>query len=442
MGDTNRGLQRSTGRTNDNDDGGVTKMVLSKSAMAEWRGFWPLPIAAGLGYATAVMYVYAMGPFIEPISREFDWSRAQISSGITIAAFFSAIFCVPIGMLVDRIGPRRVGLVGVVLMCGAVALLGTATGDESNWIMLWGILAFTTLWVQATVWTSAVTSRFEASRGLALAITLSGASVSATVFPILATWLIGSYGWRTAFMAMSGAWLALVFPFLLLFFRGAHDQVSAHRTTASDTVRALAGVSLSEGIRSPALYKLIMAGGFFAFTAIGIVVHFVPILTDSGTEPLAAAGVASLVGIFSIIGRLGTGVLLDRYPGHLVGAIAFLIPIPACALLLFDGANPLSQSVAAAIFGLTLGSEVDVIAYLAARYFGLKNFGALYGAMVMALSLGVAFGPLGAGAVFDHYGSYAPFLVLTTVLMGVSALALFSLRATPTAEELTASATT
>jgi MFS family permease len=77
-----------------------------------------------------------------------------------------------------------------------------------------------------------------------------------------------------------------------------------------------------------------------------------------------------------------------------------------------------------------------VIAYLAAKYFGLKNFGGLYGALVMALSLGTAFGPLGAGAIFDHYGSYSPFLILTAVLMGSSAIALFSLGAPPTTAEV------
>ena len=413
-------------------------MVQAGTAASEWRSFWYLPIAAGLGYATAVMYVYGMGPFIEPIQQEFGWSRAQTSSGITIAAFFSALFGIPVGMVVDRVGPRRVGLIGVLLMGGSVAMLGTATGEQINWFMLWGALAFSTLWVQATVWTSAVNSRFVKSRGLALAITLSGASLSAAVVPVLATWLIGEFGWRRAFMGMSGIWVGLTFPLMLLFFRGAQDSRRDPRTPASDTVRSLVGVTLSHGLRSSALYKLIMASGFFAFTAIGVVVHFVPILTDSGAEPLAAAGIASLVGIFSIIGRLGTGVLLDRFPGHLVGAIAFLIPIIASGLLLFYGNNPVSQTVAAAIFGLTLGSEVDVIAYLAARYFGLKHFGALYGAMVMALSLGTAFGPLGAGAVYDHYGTYSPFLMLTAVLMGASALALFSLGSTPTAEEIAA----
>lgn len=414
-------------------------MPESNTALTEWKSFWTLPIAAGLGYATATMYVYSMGPFIEPIQQEFGWSRARISSGITIAAFLSALFGIPMGMLVDKIGPRRVGLFGVVMMCVALSLLGTATGSESNWVMLWLILAFSTLWVQATVWTSAVTSRFEKSRGLALAITLSGASVSATVFPILATWLIGDFGWRQAYMAMGVIWVALILPLMFFFFRGAQDHPHTPQSTAADTARNLIGLSLSEGWRSPAFYKLLLVSAFFAFTAIGTVVHFVPILKDSGAEPMAAAGVASLVGIFSIVGRLGTGFLLDRFRGHIVGGLACVIPIFACLLLLVDGASPMSQALAAAIFGLTLGSEVDVIAYLAAKYFGLKNFGALYGAMVMALSLGTAFGPLGAGAAFDHFNSYSQFLVLTAVLMGISSAALFSLGSTPDAHEYEAS---
>ncbi|MEE2732085.1 MAG: MFS transporter [Pseudomonadota bacterium] len=412
-------------------------MNSTQSAMQEWRGFWFLPIAAGLGYATATMYVYSMGPFIAPIQAEFQWSRAQIASGITIAAFFSAIFGIPMGMLVDRIGPRIVGLIGAALMCGCFALIGTATGDKTNWIVLWGCLAVSTLWVQATVWTSAVNSRFHTSRGLALAITLSGASFAAAVFPVIATALIEKLGWRMAYMTMGGLWFILVFPILLFRFRGAQD---VKRNTSPDEDHApatpLTGVSLQQGLRSPALYKLIAAAGFFTFTAVGIVVHFVPILTDRGADPLSAASVASLIGIFSIVGRLGTGFLLDRFPGHLVGAFAFLIPILACALLIYDGTNPVSQAIAAAIFGLTLGSEVDVIAYLAAKYFGLKHFGALYGAMVMALSLGTAFGPLGAGAVFDAYQSYEPFLILTAVLMGLSALALLSLHSVPDVNQL------
>ncbi|MFA5939542.1 MAG: MFS transporter [Sinimarinibacterium sp.] len=409
-------------------------MGTHKTAATEWRGFWFLPVVAALGYATSVIHVYSIGPFIAPLQQEFGWSRAQISLGLTVASFVGALFCIPIGIFVDRIGPRRIGLIGVLAMCAAFALLGTATGTMTNWALLYLVVALATLGVQATVWTSAVNSRFERSRGLALAITLSGASISAAIFPILATWLIGAYGWRTAFVGMAGIWVALVFPFVFLFFRGAQDQGLPARTATPDVTRApttLTGVSLSEGLRSPTLYKLLVAAGLFAFTAVGAVVHFVPILTDSGATPLGAAGIASLIGIFSIIGRLGTGLLLDRFPAQNVGATVFLLPVVGVTLLLLDGSNPFNQSLAAATLGLTLGAEVDVIAYLAAKHFGLKNFGALYGAMVMALALGAAFGPLTAGAVFDRYGSYAPFLLLDTVLMAASAITLFSLRPAP-----------
>jgi MFS family permease len=396
----------------------------NRSAVTEWRRFGFLPLAAALGYATSVLHVYSLGAFIGPLQHEFGWSRAQISAGLTIAALISAIGCIPVGMLVDRIGPRRVGLIGVVAMSAALACASTATGTPGNWLALWGVIAVGTFFVQATVWTSAVASRFEASRGLAFAITLSGASLAATLYPILATWLIGSYGWRTAYVSMGGLWVVLVFPILFFLFRGAHDRGKEQSAVAP---AALTGVSFAAGLRSAALYKLLMAAGLFSFTVIGVAVHFVPILTDSGATPLSAAGIASLVGVFSIVGRLGTGFLLDRYPGHIVGALAFLIPIVACALLLTDGANPVSQAAAAAIFGLTLGSEVDVIAYLAAKHFGLKNFGALYGVLQMALAGGTAFGPLAAGAVFDRYQSYSLFLVLTAALMAASAIALFTL---------------
>ena len=406
-------------------------MSTTKNAAAEWRSFGFLPFVAALGYATSVLHVYSLGPFIGALQAEFGWSRAQASAGLTIAALISAAGCIPVGILVDRIGPRRIGLIGVLAMCGAFALTSTATGQIANWLLLWGVIAVGTFWVQATVWTSAVASRFETSRGLAFAITLSGASLSATLFPVFATWLIGSYGWRIAYVAMGAIWATLVFPVLFMLFRGARDGGHKERAARRDASSVLTGITLAEGLRSPTLYKLLMAAGMFAFTAIGVVVHFVPILKDSGATPLSAAGIASLVGIFSILGRLGTGVLLDKFPGHVIGAFAFLIPILACVLLLFDGANPVSQGVAAAIFGLTVGSEVDVIAYLAARHFGLKNFGALYGVLQMVLAFGTAFGPLAAGAVFDRYDSYAPFLMLTTVLMAASAVALFTLGPAP-----------
>ncbi|WP_232079660.1 MFS transporter [Mycolicibacterium parafortuitum] len=411
------------------------------TAITEWRRYGPVPVAAGLGYSMGVIHVYSLGAFMAPLQETFGWSRAETSAGLTIVGMAAAVAALPIGLAVDRLGPRRVGLTGVVLMAATFALLGTATGSMTNWILLWSLLAFAAFWVQTTVWTSAVATRFESSRGLAFAVTLSGGSLAAAVFPPLATLLIGEWGWRGAFFSLGTLWGALVLIAVLFFFRGAQDDKEALKPAAQElpapaprapeTQADLPGLTLGEGLRSPTFYKLLIAAGLFAFTTLGIVVHLVPILRDAGADPLAAAGTAALVGVFSIAGRLGVGLLLDRFPGRIVGACAYLVPILGCAALLIDGSSPVSQTVAAALFGLTLGAEVDVIAYLASRYFGLRNFGGLFGGLVAALSLGTAFGPLAAGATADHFGGYTNFLVLTMVLMALSSLALASLRAAP-----------
>lgn len=397
------------------------------TAADEWRQYGMLPIASALGYATSVLHIYGLGPYIEPISAEFGWSRTLTTGGLTVATLIAAVFAVPIGILVDRVGPRLLALVGMVLTAAAFAFLGTATGDKANWYLLWVVMAIAVLPMQATVWTGAVATRFTASRGLAFAITLCGASVAIAVFPWLGTKLIAAYGWKTALAMQAGIWFALCFPFVLFFFRGAHDR---HRSVAKADMPErveLTGMKLSEGMRSLVYARLWVASLLFTFTIVALAVHFLPILSSRGIDKLEAAGIAALVGLFSIIGRLATGLLLDRYRGSLVGAVAFLLPAVGCGILIASGSSALGASLAAALVGLTLGAEVDVIVYLTTKHFGLKSFGALYGGLLAALSIGTATGPLIASRIFDIYGDYGPFLWLTIAFMVLSSIALATL---------------
>lgn len=402
-------------------------MRSEQSALGEWRQFGIVPLAGALGYATSVIHIYGLSPYFTPLQEAFDWSRAQITVGVTIATLVNGVLAVLVGILVDRLGPRKVGIWGVALTTSAFALLGTSTGSSANWYMLWGVLAFSTLPAQATIWTSAVASRFEVSRGLALAVTLSGAGVAGFVFPVLGTWLIDAYGWRKAFALEGAIWAAVTLPMLLLFFRGARDRQAGPPALVADSSPAITGMSIRDGLRSFVFIRLFVASLLFTFTIVALVLHFFPILTDRGASRADAAGIAALIGIFSIIGRLGTGYLLDRFSASIVGAIAFLLPVFGCLLILFFGTVPVAQVLAAAFIGLTLGSEVDVIVYLTAHHFGLRNFGALYGALLSALSFGTASGPLVAAAVYDQTGNYTAFLVLTIIFMALSSFVLVTL---------------
>ena len=183
----------------------------------EWRKFWALPVAAAVGYSTAVLHTYGLGAFIEPLEAEFGWARSSISAGISIAGMIGAVFSIPLGMAVDRFGPRIVALIGVAAMTAGFALLGAVGGDIRQWYLVWCLIRFGNLFLQATVWTSAIATRFAASRGMAIAGTLSGGTITATCLPILPTWLISTYGWRAGFgfgsyapfLAASAALLAL-----------------------------------------------------------------------------------------------------------------------------------------------------------------------------------------------------------------------------------------
>jgi MFS family permease len=402
------------------------------SAKAEWRSFWTVPIAAALGYATSVIHIYGLGPYIAPIGETFDWSRTQVTVGMTISTLVQALLAVPVGLAVDKYGPRLLGVIGILLSTAAFACIGTATGTMANWIGLWLLMAAATLPIQATVWTSAVASRFTTSRGMAFAVTLCGASVAQAFFPWLAAKLIGDFGWQKAFMVQAAIWAAIAFPIVFFLFRGARDGVKK----AAGVPMEYTGMTFRDGIRSTVYQRLFFTSLMLTFAMVALSIHFVPILTARGASATDAAGIASLIGLASIVGRLSTGVMIDRYRANYVGAFVFLLPAMGAFVLNMSGADGAGPMLAAVLIGFTLGAEMDVIVYILTRHFGLKNFGALFGAILTALSIGTAIGPLVAAKVFDETGGYGPFLWATVALMLASSAALFSLPAPENAAEL------
>lgn len=417
------------GARDDEEEGswGIGMHGTVTTARDEWRSHAMLPVAAGLGYATSVIHIYGIGPYIAPVAEAFGWSRTEVTFGLTIATLVQAVGGVFIGLAVDRFGPRRFGVVGLLLISAAFSLLGTANGSLTGWYLLWALIALAALPVQASVWTSAVASRFHVSRGMAFAVTLCGASIAVALFPLMGSYAIAQLGWQRAFAAQAGIWLLLVFPVIFLFFRGAYDGARRGGEQAKPVPRDMPGASLGQGLRSTVYHRLFIASLLFTFTVVALVVHFVSILTDRGADALVAAGIASLIGWFSLAGRLGTGFLLDRLPASLVGAAVFLLPVAGCLLMLLGGTSIAALALASALIGLTLGSEIDVVVYLVSRHFGLRNFGGLYGGLLAALSIGTATGPLVAARIFDQTGSYQAFLWLSLGVMAASSVAIATL---------------
>jgi len=401
------------------------------TAREEWKKHWTLPLAAGLGNVGSIIHIYALGAFMAPLSAEFGWSRAEISSGITVSNSGTAILGLVVGWLVDRLGPRKVGIVGITAMALAFGLLGTATGSYFNWLFHWFLIALAATATQTTIWTSAVTTRFDRSRGLAIALTIAVNGAAATLLPILSTLAIGGLGWRHAFFAVAGGWIAITLPMVLLFFRGAAEEhVATNREKRLPASAHLPGMDVRESLTSIAFIRLAITGCLFSFVAMSMIVHFVPILTDRGLGAVEAASIAGIVGIASITGRFVTGYLLDRFPAERVALVGLSLPVLSALLLLY-GHSALAYSAAAAIAGFSLGAELDVLIYLTSRRFGLKRFGTIFAVIMVAMTAGTATGPLSAGAIFDRYGSYDNYLMLIIPLVLIAALSVGTMAPAP-----------
>ncbi|HRK63247.1 MAG TPA: MFS transporter [Terricaulis sp.] len=405
-------------------------------AAAEWRRSWPVVFTSAIGLSVSVIYIYSMGLFIEPIEAEFGWGRTQITAGLTVVSVLSVTLAPFVGMLIDRFGARSVGLPGVIIYCSAIAALSLVGNQVWMWWAGWAIVALGSVCIKPTVWTAAVASYFTAGRGLALALALCGTGIGQALLPYLTNQLVATFGWRAAYVALAGGGAAILLPLMLLFFFDAREEARRKGGVAADR-SAMPGLELREGFISIrfiflALAALLATGGITA-----LLVHFVPMLSHGGMERSSAAAIAALIGLASMAGRILCGYLLDRFDGRVIGAISFALPCLACALFLqFDGGSAHAMALAI-IIGLSVGAEIDVIAYLSTRYFGLRNFGALFGAIAGLISLGAGLGPLFAGAVFDATGGYAlahaaliPVFLVTAALMG--SLGRYPIFATPT----------
>jgi MFS family permease len=405
-----RGFEGGARVTNDADAGATQK----HAAAQEWRTAPFLPFAGLIGHATAVFHINGFSPFIVPVSHEFGWSRTLTTLGLTIILLIQALGSIPIGFLVDRFASRRIGLIGMMSAPLGFALIGTATGSTVNWIVLWLIMGLVAMPVQSTIWTSAISSRFKASRGLALGVSMCGTSLASALFPWFGAVLIERYGWQRAMIYEALIWIAVTYPFMFLTFRGAREIGKRGVVAAPSDVEP--GMTLAQCLRSSVYQRLLLAGFLYTFAIPPLIYNFIAIQTDGGIDRMVAAKTAAVIGLASVIGRLSTGLLIDRVNAAKVGAVAFLLPTIGCAILLTQGITTASALSAAVLLGLTQGAELDVFGYLTSRYFGMRKIGSLFGCILFALSLGAGLGPVVASRVFDTQHDYTSFISLTIVI--------------------------
>lgn len=359
---------------------------------------WPVLLTSLVGIAAGAssLLFYSIGVLFEPFQREFGWNRGQISGALIYLTLGFVISGPIVGWLIDRYGARIVALVSIPLL--ALTMFGLSNLENSlpTFYALFFVAGSFGGGTTPIVYTRVVNGNFSTSRGLALGIVLAGTGIAALVLPPILATIIGSHGWRSG-CTMLAIIAVVVWPLVFFGFRGVEGATPSQAKTVE-------GVDRIQAIKSRIFWTI--SFGFIAVaTAVsGMVVHMVPLLRDAGLALPQAAAIASLIGVGVILGRVLIGWVIDRMFAPYIACFVFLATACGCVLLNLGGAQ--AAPVAAFLIGFALGAEIDLIAYLTARYFGLRNYGFIYGLIYSMFSIGAAAGPAIIGHMFDVNGNY------------------------------------
>lgn len=390
------------------------------AASAEWRAAWPLPLVVMLATTGASLVVYSSGVFMPLLTAAFGWSRGEFSSGFMVSTLVGLVAMPLAGRMADHWGPRPIALAGIVALAAATSALGLADGTLWRWWLSFALFSLAGSLMAPSILTAAVASRFSKARGLALAVALSGNGLAAAIWPPLATFYTARLGWRMSFAALAISWAAVtLLPFILFFHSRPRSPAKLDRGPVPVPPN---GLSYAAAIRSRPFFCLALGGTLFIAAGVAILVNFVPLLRDRGIAPAAAAGMASISGLSAIVGRVLIGVLLDRIDNtRPIAVAAFALPALASMILLIAGASIPLTILAAILLGLGLGAEMDIAAFLAARYFGLLHFSGTFGIIVACYGVAAGVGPMLGSMVYDRTGTYTLLLLAAVPMLIVSA---------------------
>lgn len=389
-----------------------------RTVKQELAAHWRVLLGCILGIAVGVVALptAALAIFMPALEAEFGWSRATISmagSILVAALFISSPF---VGWISDRISEARMILASLCALGIAFLLFSFMPGDICLFLGGFGAMALIGSGASTIPFARIISAHFVAGRGLALGLAMTGTGLSGILLPLFLVPYVAISGWRTGFLILAAIVLFMV-PFVWFFLRAARSGKPTDRQASAHEV---SGKPFSNAVRTREFTLLGLAFALVSLAGAGVSVHFVALLGDAGLSPARAGAIASLTGLSVIVARIATGWLIDRIFAPWVAAA--MMAIAAVCLLSLAAAGASAAVLGAIGYGLAVGSEIDILAYLTARYFGMRAYGRIYGVLYMALLAGAALSPLGYGFGVDLTGSYAAPLTIAAGLLALAAM--------------------
>jgi MFS family permease len=384
---------------------------------------WVVVAAGALMGCVAIGAVFSLAVFLQPMSEATGWSRTGVSSAMTIVFLTMGVAAFGWGALTDRFGPRIVVLLGALLLGLGLALASRAT-SLLEFQIVYGVIVGGAAGAVFAPLMATVTGWFDKHRSLAVSLVSAGMGVAPMTISPLASWLITTYDWRTAQLAIAVlAWVVLV-PTALLVRRPPALAGTPGAAPGAPPEAAAGGAEMTAGqaLRSPQFLVLGLTYFCCCATHSGPIFHTVSYAIACGLPALAAVTIYSVEGLAGLGGRLLFGLSGDRFGAKQTLVVGLLIQAVAAGAYFFT--RQLGEFYAVAvIFGLAYGGVMPLYAVIAREYFPLRIMGTVIGASSLVASLGMALGPAVGGWIYDTTGSYG-WLYIGSFGIGLGAVAI------------------
>ena len=401
------------------------------AAGAEWRAGGALALTAMAGISLTTLASGSLGVMMEPLEREFGWSRTEIYFGSSLLSYVPVVLGTIMGLAIDRLGPRRIAIAATAAVCTGFALISQIGDSLWQWWGLWALIGVAIATMPA-VWLTAVTGRFNVSRGLAVAVALSGTGLSNFIVPPLTHLLVENYGWRGGYIGLAAIWALVVLPLAVLFFRGAGELRGAKAADASAAPPEVPpGLTARQGFRAPSFYKLMFGAFFSTGGGVALILNLVPVLVSTGLSKGASATIMGLAGLSTIAGRIFGGWLMDRINAKYIASFATLCAVTLPAMLLLFPGLAGAAALGAFVYGFAGGAKIGAVVYLASRHLGQRAFATLYATINALMALGVGSAPLLANYIYDRTQSYTPVMWAAVPVLTLAAFIYLTLPAYP-----------